>query len=270
MTNFKINKIYNQPAEKTLLNIPDGFIDLTITSPPYDELRSYNNSFNISIITKQLLRATKTGGVCIWVTADQTKNYSESGTSFKTALNFIEAGWCLYDTMIWRKKNYMPGNKHRYSDEFEYMFVFSKSKPKTFNPIKERCIKASEVQKWQVRGHESKVWSKENKPKYVKTAEYKIKGNVFEYATGFGGSTKDKIAFKHPAIFPEKLVADQINTWTNEGDLIYDCFMGSGTTAKVSIILNRKWLGSEISKDYIKIADERLMNYKNNLFTTCL
>lgn len=92
---------------------------------------------------------------------------------------------------------------------------------------------------------------------------------MFFYSVGGGISTKDKIAYNHPAIFPEKLVADQIKTWTNENDLVYDPFMGSGTTAKIAHLLKRRWIGSEISEEYVKISEERLKEYTiNNLFTS--
>jgi len=262
---IEINKVYNQRAENFLKNIPENFIDLTVTSPPYDNLRNYNNEFDIKIITSELFRTTKNGGICVWVVGDQTKDFSESGTSFKQALAFMASGWKLFDTMIWKKLNNMPGATIRYADEFEYMFVFSKGKPKTFNPIKIRCKTSGKLQKWAVRPHESKVW-KENGNEYRKTLDYKIKGNIWEFATGRGGSTNDDIAFEHPAIFPEKLVADHIRSWTNEGDLVNDCFMGSGTVAKVATLMNRNWIGSDIEKKYCEITEKRMANYRYNLF----
>lgn len=257
---MKINTIYNERAEETLIKIPADVIDLTVTSPPYDKLRSYNNVFDLSIIARELLRATKEGGVCVWVVSDQTKKYSEYGTSFRQALEFMANGWNLYDTMIWKKANYMPGTQHRYADEFEYMFVFSKGKPKTFNPIKIKCVTAGVSQKWAERPHESKVYKK-NGIEYRKTLETKIKGNVWEYSTGVGGSTKDMIAFEHPAIFPEKLVADHIHSWTNEGDLVYDPFAGSGTTPKMAILLNRRFLASEIDPQFVDLSKRRIEPY---------
>jgi len=263
---MEINKNYNESNLETMARMPDCFLDLTVTSPPYDNLRNYNGySFDFENITKELYRVTKNGGVCVWIVADQTKNFSESGTSFKQALEFMAVGWNLFDTMIWEKRNYMPGHKERYADAFEYMFVFSKGKPKTFNPIKIKCITAGKSKKWAARPHESKIW-KENGTEHRKTLEYKIKSNIWKYATGRGGSTNDDIAFKHPAIFPEKLVADHITSWTNEGDLVYDCFMGSGTTAKAAISANRNWIGSEISTEYCQIIEQRLMPLRNNLF----
>lgn len=259
---MKYNKLYTKEASVFLRSLPDNVIDLTVTSPPYDKLRNYHSDFDLETIIKELYRATKPGGVCVWVVADQTRNYCESGTSFRQALSFMENGWNLFDTMIWEKSNYMPGAPHRYADAFEYMFVFSKGKPKTFNPIKIPCVTAGQNQTWSMRPHESKVWKKKGVKEVRSTLPEKIKGNIWTYSTGKGGSTNDTIAFSHPAIFPEKLVRDHIHTWTNIGDLVCDFFVGSGTTMKVAYAMNRSYLGCDINPDYINICKKRINNYK--------
>ncbi len=149
----------------------------------------------------------------------------------------------------------MPTTGSRYHQHFEYMFAFSKGSPKTFNPITEET-KYKGLANMKNRGENGLLAYK----KVERTEEKKV-GNVFFYSIGGGISTKDKIAYQHPAIFPEQLVIDQIQTWTNENDIVYDPFMGSGTTAKIAKILNRQWLGFEISKDYIDIAEQRLDQY---------
>lgn len=258
-------KLYCCDNVEYLKSIDDNTFDLTVTSPPYDNLRNYNGfSWDFEALARELYRTTKQGGVVVWVVADQTKDFSESGTSFKQALGFIAAGWNLFDTMIWRKSNYMPGHKERYADEFEYMFVFSIGKPKTFNPLKTKCITAGRSQKWAKRPHESKVWVK-NGARYRETLDFKIKGNVWEYSTGRGGSTNDRIALRHPAIFPEKLAADHIISWSNENDIVFDPFMGSGTTAKMAERSKRRWIGCEISKEYCDIIVERVENERTQL-----
>ncbi|NBP68736.1 MAG: site-specific DNA-methyltransferase, partial [Cytophagia bacterium] len=89
-----------------------------------------------------------------------------------------------------------------------------------------------------------------------------------EYATGKGNTTNDEIAYQHPAMFPEKLAEDHILTWSNENDIVYDCFGGSGTTAKMAHKWKRKWILSEISSEYVNIAKKRLEPYlrQTNLF----
>lgn len=146
----------------------------------------------------------------------------------------------------------MPQTGNRYHQHFEYMFAFPKGSPKTFHPITEPT-KYQGLANMKNRGQNGSL----DYEKVERTTEKKV-GNVFFYSVGGGISTKDKIAYNHPAIFPEKLVADQINTWTNENDLVYDPFMGSGTTAKMAHLLKRQWIGSEISKEYVEISEQRL------------
>lgn len=263
---IELNKFYNENCLKTMAKMPNEFINLTITSPPYDGLRKYNGySFDFENIAKELFRVTKKGGVLVWVVSDQTKKGSESGTSFTQALFFIKCGFNLHDTMIYHSEG-LTLNHNRYEQEFEYMFVFSKGKPNTFNPIKIDCkwFGKDSNREGQKYGIHDEIYKKLRSGKERNNIKpKKIKGNIWKYETGNQHSTKDKIAFEHPAIFPEKLVADHIYSWTNEGDLIYDCFGGSGTTAKVSHIYKRNWIISEISEKYIQISKKRIEPYLN-------
>ncbi len=262
---MEIKKIYNEDCLITMGNMPDNFVDFVITSPPYDDIRNYNGyNFEFEKIAHELYRILKQGGIIVWVVADATIDGSETGTSFKQALYFKEVvGFRLHDTMIYYKNNPMPQTGNRYHQHFEYMFAFSKGNPKTFNPITEPT-KYHGLANMKNRGKNGSL----DYEKVERTKEKKV-GNVFFYSVGGGISTKDKTAYKHPAIFPEQLVIDQIFTWTNENDLVYDPFMGSGTTAKVAHLMNRRWIGSEISKEYVDIANERLKEYTvNNLFSS--
>ena len=251
---MEINKIYNENCIDTMAKMPDCFVDLTVTSPPYDNLRTYNGySFDFEAVAKELFRVTKQGGVLVWVVADATINGTESGTSFKQALYFKEIGFNLHDTMIYRKENYTPLTHKRYEQEFEYMFVFSKGKPKTFNPILNDCIHAGKIIKRSRSTYESGLSKRQSSDKQPKpTGDKKQKGNVWSYKVG-GGKTVN-----HVAQFPLQLATDHIISWSNEGDLVYDPFMGSGTTAKMAILNKRNWIGSEISQEYCEIAEKRI------------
>lgn len=239
--------------------MPSDYIDLTITSPPYDDLRTYNGySFDFENIAKELYRITKKGGVVVWVVGDATINGSETGTSFKQALYFKEIGFNLHDTMIYQKTGIPFPSKTRYLQCFEYMFIFSKGKPKTINLIEDR-INETAGQTRESRKYRTK------KGDFIKGSNKPIKQkgvrlNIWKYQTGQYKSTKDLIAFKHPAIFPENLAKDHILSWSNEGDLVLDCFMGSGTTGKMCKLLGRDFIGIEISKEYYDIAQERINN----------
>ena len=267
---MEINKIYNENCLDTMVKMPDNFIDLTVTSPPYDDVRTYKGfTLPLDDIAKELYRVTKYGGVVVWVVNDKTKNYCESLTSFKTAILFVEdAGFKLHDTMIYKRQAAFP-DVVRYYQEFEYMFVFSKGKPKTINLLRqnksESTIKRNNTgvhnsrnerqQNGEIKKGNTKSIERVNNAKLDDT---RVKSNIWEIATGSQKSTKDKIAFQHPAIFPEQLANDHIISWSNENDIIYDCFAGSGTTAKMSILNNRNWIASEISSEYCDIIKERI------------
>jgi DNA modification methylase len=252
---IEINKNYNESNLKTMEKMPDCFVDLTVTSPPYDNLRDYKGySFPFEDIAKELYRVTKQGGVVVWVVGDATIKGSETGTSFKQALYFKEIGFNLHDTMIYIKNGGInSGSLNAYQQKFEYMFVLSKGRPKTINLIKDRPNKYVEDRIKRKRTKDGTY-----KEQHFKTEPFGTRYNYWIYDTGSGKSTKDKIAFKHPAIFPEQLANDHIISWSNEGDLVYDPFMGSGTTAKMSILSNRNWIGSELSNEYCNIIEERI------------
>lgn len=256
----QLNKIYNCDCMDGFKMIPNNYVDLTVTSPPYDNLRTYNGyNFNFEETAKELYRVTKQGGVVVWIVGDETINGDETGTSFKQALYFKECGFNLADTMIYYKTDLaFPRHGHRkYPAAFEYMFIFSKGKISTFNLIRDRKNKlAGQTMSGTVRQKDGSV--KVSRAKGKSVAELGARSNVWGYSTGKGKSSSDSIAFKHPAIFPELLAQDHIISWSKEGDIVLDPFMGSGTTAKMAILNKRKYIGFEISKEYIEISNLRI------------
>ncbi len=248
--------IYNESCLDTMARMPDDHIDLAVTSPPYDTIRTYNSlPFDqFETIAQELYRITKPGGVVVWVVGDEVRDGNESGTSFRQALHFKDVGFNLFDTMIYRKgPKGARGSNESYLQEFEYMFVLSKGRPKTINLIRDH--------KQQSQPTRTSLSRKRDGSRHRESYAYGDKGrrtNIWHYATGLHNTTKDKIAFKHPAVFPEKLAADHIASWSNEDDLVYDPFMGSGTTAKMCVKLNRRYVGSEINPEYCRIISERL------------
>jgi len=259
----ELNRIYTGDAAELMVVLPDGCIDLTVTSPPYDNLRLYKGyTFDFEPIATELFRVTKPGGVVVWVVGDATVNGSETGTSFRQALGFMELGFNLWDTMIYAKKK-MPLNDPRFEQEFEYMFVLSKGRVKTFNPTMV-----------------PKVWTDKRKRKtcgryadgspvygFAKQTKTKLKGNIWWYKVGGGHVTRDKIAYQHPAIFPEKLARDHIISWSNPGDVVLDPMCGSGTTLKMAKQAGRQWLGFDCSEEYCELARLRVEQANPPLFT---
>jgi len=235
---------------------PDVSIDLTVTSPPYDNLRSYNgnnalwNEDKWKDIIKELHRVTKPGGVVVWVVGDATVKGSETGTSFKQALWAMECGFNLHDTMIYANDK-PPQTNNRYEQSWEYCFVFSAGKPKAWNPIKIPCKHAGITPGGGFRGNDDRL---RGRNKRGPVAENKIKGNIWNIPNHGGNGTG------HPAIFPEKLAHDHIISWSNEGDTVLDPFMGSGTTGVAAKNLNRNFIGIELDEEYFRIAQERILS----------
>jgi DNA modification methylase len=244
-------QLFEGDSASVLKTLAPESIDLTVTSPPYDNLRTYKGySFDFEAIAKELFRVTKKGGVVVWVVGDATVDGSETGTSFRQALFFKEIGFNLHDTMLYQKQN--PGgaigSNGRYLQVFEYMFVLSKGKPKTFNPIEDRK---------NVRGGRTEIGgghrNQNGSVAPCNTVSYKEFGrrfNIWSYPRGDGGL--------HPAVFPDNLAQDHILSWSNPGDTVLDPFLGSGTTGKMAVLNDRNFIGIEISAEYLQIAKDRI------------
>lgn len=252
-----LNKIILGDAVHVMRRIDSNCVDLTITSPPYDNLRNYDGfELHVSDIVAELFRITKEGGIVVWVVSDATINGSETGTSFKQALCFMDKGFNLHDTMIFRKKNPIHQiYRKRYNNEFEYMFVFSKGTVKTHKPIMVDCLHAG----LELGNTTYKNYSK-NDQKRQKIAspvkDKKIKGNIWEYVVG--KNKEDQEAKEHPAPFPCKLAEDHILSWSNEGDIVLDPMCGSGTVCKVALEHRRHFIGIDISERFCELARRRI------------
>jgi len=247
------NEIVQGDCLEVMKSMDPDSIDLTVTSPPYDNLRDYKGyEFDFEGIAKELYRITKSGGVVVWVVGDQTIKGSETGTSFRQALYFKEVGFNLHDTMIYRKLNPIPLTHNRYEQGFEYMFVVSKGRPKTFNPLLEQCRTTGAYTHKRNTGR-VKESATRNRDEVTITKKTKYKSNVCDYVIG----SKKGETGNHPAIFPEKLANDHIISWSNEEDTVLDPMCGSGTTCKMAKMNNRNYIGIEVSAEYAEIARRR-------------
>jgi DNA modification methylase len=266
---MKTNCFYVGNAIQVMQDIPANFINLTITSPPYDKMRAYDGSdfsFNtFEQIAKELYRITKPGGVVVWIVGDQTKEGTESLTSFKHALYFKEkCGFKIHDTMIYEKTGFSNPSNNRYHQVFEYMFILVKGKLKTFNPIKDRPNKYAGQNRWGANTSRQVDGSLKQKKDTAPTAEYGMRFNIWRISAGGNVSTSDKIAFEHPAIFPEQLARDHILSWSNPNDIVLDPMCGSGTTCKMAFLEGRQWIGIDLVEKYIDNAMIRMEKYTEN------
>jgi len=271
-----MNKIYNENCIDTLNRLEDNTIDLVITSPPYDNLRTYGNvtdwSFDVfKDIADLLTMKLKDGGVIMWNVGDATVGGSETGSSFKQALYFMEeCGLRLHDTMIYEKSGiaFASGPKSvRYSQAFEYCFILSKGKPKTVNIIMDKPNKWAGTKSWgnaKSRNKDGELQDSGKKSKPIK--EFGARTNIWRIVNSGGFGQKNKASYRHPATMPEQLAKDMIVSWSNPNDLVYDPFNGSGTTSRMCIETGRNYLGSEINKEYydasIKLLEQTTKHRK--------
>jgi len=253
---MKVNLMQGDCLER-MKAMDDCVIDLTVTSPPYDNLRTYNQhdwswgEDNWKPIIQELYRVTDEGGVAVWVVGDATVNGSETGSSFKQALYAMDCGFRLHDTMIYAKPNFsaVGALKSRYAPVFEYMFIWSKGKPKAFNPIKDRLCKTAGKSKSGTIRQKDGTTKRMSNEGWVQP-EYGQRYNIWEISPQ---SVKG-----HPAPFPEKMAQDHIISWSNEGDTVLDPFMGSGTTGVACVNTNRNFVGIELDSEYFSIAESRI------------
>lgn len=252
-TKERAAKLMAGDCVERMRELEDASAQLVLTSPPYDELRDYNGySFPFEDIAQELYRVTADGGVVVWVVGDRIRG-GRSLTSFRQALTFQEIGFSAHDVMIYQKKNTPFMRSNAYTNAYEFMFVLSKGKPATFNPLKVPTARHG----MELLTH-NKLPDGINKKKRGELKKEKTRTNIWSYAVGLGGTTRDRIAFQHPAVFPEKLAEDHILSWSKPGDLVLDPMCGSGTTGKMALLHGRDFIGIDISREYIDIARQRL------------
>lgn len=264
-----INQIFNEDCLDTMGRMPNDYLDLVLTSPPYDAMRKYGGektyhqrlnekgfSFPFEEIANELVRVLKPGGVIMWNVADQTIKGSRTGNSMRQALYFMDLGLNLHDHLIWYKTGTPFPSQYRYRNVWENMFILTKGKPNTFNPILKRNRTAGDSRnRRRERDHQGNI---QTHLKTIVIKEFGNDDNVWHISNHFN-KTKVGTKYEHPAVMPDEICRRHIQSWTNEGDLVYDPFMGSATTPRIARVMNRRYIGSEIHKPYFDVA-QKIMN----------
>lgn len=263
--NLPIDKIICGDCLEVMKGWPDGCVDLVLTSPPYGMLREYKGFyFDFDGIASQLFRVIKPNGVLVWVVGDEVKKGSESGESFRQALFFLNIGFALHDTMIYWKNVFAFPESTRYAQVFEYMFIMSKGSPATTNII--RVPTYARYRVVQKATSYRQPDGKTTKIKYSSGHHTRNMENIWVYDAGFNKSTKDKVAYQHPAIFPDRLAEDHIVSWSQSREIVVDSMCGSGTTCVAAKKLGRHYIGIDISEEYCDISRKRLKGVRPSLF----
>jgi DNA modification methylase len=255
--------IYEGDARHHLGSLPDNSIDMILTSPPYNDIYSYegNHNYDFWTIANELYRVLKPGRVCVWIEGMQTKEFDETDNVYDHIIQFRTIGFKRLDTMIYQKKGFgkpEPTIRKRYVQAFEFMLILTKGKITKWNPLKDRKNTCAGMKHRGRTVRQKDGTLKNNKLETLHYNEYGLRYNIWQYQNSFGHGTKDKIAYGHPAIFPEKMAEDHIRTWSDPGEIILDPFLGSGTTAKMALLNNRKFIGIEKEKKYVDIANSRI------------
>ena len=236
---------------------PEGCVDLVVTSPPYDMLRNYRGfAFDSKAVIAALFRVIRPGGVVVWVIGDSIKKGSRTLTGYLHAFQFRRQGFNIHDIMIWQKKNPMYAQRRAYVSCFEYVLVCTRGAPDTFNPLRTPTVSGAVPFVAGARGRDGVLKSVRGMHN-----EEKVLTNIWEYAVGRGGTTRDDVAFEHPALFPEKLAADHIVSWSNPGDLVVDPMCGASTTGKMALMNGRRYVGIDVSEEYIDVSKRRLAEH---------
>ena len=233
-----------------------GNVDAVVTSPPYDNLRKYGGHAPVDTFAAitEISNCLSRGGVCMWNVKDETRDGSETGTSFRQALHAMDSGLNLHDTMIYVRRGVTFPDANRYLPAFEYMFIFSNGSPRHFNGIKDRRNRyAGTVIHGTDRQSDGSLAARKCSSSEV--PEYGLRYNWWELHNAQAGNGEFG---GHPAPMPYPMAHGHIQTWTDNGETILDPFMGSGTTGVACAKLGRKFIGIEIEPKYFDIACKRI------------
>ncbi len=242
-----------------LREMPDASIHLCVTSPPYGQLRAYrgNLAWDFESVAKELFRVLCVGGVLCWNVGDEVIQGSEGLESCEQKIFFRrECGFVIHDTMIWHKLNFSSPSFNRYHQCFEYVFIFSKGKPRCFNPIKDKPNStAGRLGNLGVNTFMKRDGERETRSKHI-TQELGMRHNVWKGKTRGQEAMCEKLP--HPAMMPRWLARDLILSWSNPGDTVLDPFAGSGTTGEEATKLARNAILIEKEPEYVDLCQQNI------------
>lgn len=242
--------------------LPESCIPLTVTSPPYGNLRKYGGHlFDFEAVAQELWRVTAPGGVVVWVVADHVKGGTETGDVCRQQLRFQELGFRAHEKLVMSKSYRLPQKTRYFGDCLEFALVLSKGKPRSINLLRDKenstpgqCRRFSQMAPDGRRSVSTKKYT---------VGRYGVRGKVWYYPRGGQLTTSDRAAFQQTAPMPVEMARDHIRSWSRPGDLVFDPFLGSGTTAKMALLNDRRYLGYEVHEPYFEIAQRRLVNARS-------
>lgn len=253
--------------------LPAESVDLVLFSPPYDGVRDYKGSWAIDLpaLGAGLLRVVKDGGFAAVVIGDGTKNQRKSMTTFRTAVAWEDAGWSLFESVIYSRDG-RPGAwwSTRFRVDHEHILLFFKGKrPRAVDHHAGLRVPSK---------HAGKTWTGTQRMtdgSLIRTtatvAADKCRGTIWHYATS--NTEGNRVKAKHPATFPDALARDLILALSAPGETVYDPMMGSGTTCVVAAQEGRRWLGNDCAAEYVEVASQRLIAEADaplvHIVTTC-
>ena len=257
MTSFPENQIILADCVQGMKGLPSEIIPLTVTSPPYDDLRTYDGlaEWDFMNVARELYRITMPGGVVVWVVQEQIINGSESGESSRQRLAFANIGFRLHHTMVMARTSGYQFSHARYGRPLEDAFILSKGPPRYFCSIRDQKNKSAGQSRNKTNRNPDGSFDRAGR---WTTNPYGVRGPIWLYHTGKHHTAKEDYAFDHPALMPEQMAEDHIVSWSKVGDLIFDPFAGAGTTLKMAMLNHRRFLGFEINPKYVKLARRRL------------
>ena len=245
---MELNKIYNEDCLQTMSKIPDNFVDLIITDPPYN-ISKENDNRDISKANSPIMRRGSLLNYDFgkWDNMKRSDFLRFTNKWLKEGCRILKDGGTFISFFNKEDISYLGWVAKRYGIRTRTIFTWHKTNPvPSFRKV--NYLSSTEF-----------IWigSKGNKAWTFNFLMQKEMHNFYETSNASAYSET-----KHPTEKPIELIDYLVNIHSNENNVIYDCFVGSGTTIVSCLKYKRKYIGSEISKEYCDLAEKRILPYK--------